>query len=107
MPDLARARRVIFFLEEIEHGERGGAGYRVAAIGASQCAGRRRVHDVGAPNHAAQGHTRRQRLGDNHQVGLNPVMIDGKHAARAAEARLNLVGHEQDIMLLAERFEGA
>ncbi len=43
-----------------------------------------------------------ERLADDGYVGNNAVVLEGEEFSGAAEARLDLVGHQQDIVLAAD-----
>ncbi len=91
-----------FLLESIEHAKRCGACHRIARIGAANAAGLRRIHDLGAADHARQRKAARQRFGACHQVRLHAEMLHGKPFARAPEARLDFIGNQHNAMLVAE-----
>ena len=48
---------------------------------------------------------RGQRLGDGDDVGLQPVGLAAEHVARAPETADDLVGDEQDVVLLQDRLD--
>ena len=72
---------------------------------------------VGAPSPALleapgaddrrQGQPVRDRLGQAHDVRDDPGVLEGPHRAGPAEPRLDLVGDEQDPVLVAERAQAA
>ena len=60
---------------DVDRGERRGAGDRVAAVGAAEAAGVRGVHDLGAPGHRGERQAAGDALGGRDQVG-----DDAEHA---------------------------
>ncbi|MFZ2507616.1 MAG: hypothetical protein WAW79_03950 [Steroidobacteraceae bacterium] len=48
---LAGTRKYLLLLEHVEYGERGGAGDRIAGVGAAESARRAGIHDFGAADH--------------------------------------------------------
>jgi ParB family chromosome partitioning protein len=58
-----------FLLDHVDHRQRGGAADRMAGVSAAQPAGRRRVHDLRAPDHAGQDESARKAFGHGYQVG--------------------------------------
>ena len=50
-------------------------------------------HDLAAGHDRSQRQTRRNSLGQAHDVGLDTEMLAGKHPAGAAHSRLDLVDH--------------
>ncbi len=101
------ARRELLVVHHVDHGVRGGHRHRVARVGASQPAGGRGVHDLGAAGHRRQRHARGQRFGDGHEVGQHAGLLEKvfhrEQLAGAAEAGLHLVGDEHDAVLVAQR----
>ena len=91
-----------FLLESIEHAKRCGAGNGIARIGAANAARLRRIHDLGAADHARQRKAARQRFGACHQIRLHAEMLHGKPFARAPEARLDFIGNQHNAMLVAK-----
>ena len=97
----------IFLLDGVEHGVGGGAGDRVAGIGATETAGVRGVHDVGAAGDGGERKAAGQALRHGHDVGLDAGVLEREHFAGAGEAGLDLVGDEHDAVLVAERAQRA
>ena len=58
------------------------------------------VGDIGAGDEGAEGEAIGDCLGHGHDLGLHVVMLDGEELARAAEATLNLVTDEEDVLLV-------
>ena len=71
-------------------------------VGAADRVVPERIHDLGLADHARERQPAGDRLGDRHQVGLDPVVLDREHAPGAAEAGLHLVGDEQDSLAVAD-----
>ena len=53
------------------------------------------------------GHTAGEALGQAHQVGLQVVVLAGKHPTGASEASLDLVDDEKHSPLATERLHAA
>ena len=64
---------------------------------------RRPIHHLGPRRRHAQWQPRGHALGDGHHVGLDAEMLDAKHLAGAAHARLHFVRDQQDAVLLRQR----
>ena len=62
----------------------------------------RRVHDLGAAEHARERETGRDRLRDRDEVGLDAEVLEPEEAAGAAEAGLHLVDDQHDPVRVAE-----
>jgi hypothetical protein len=88
-------------LEQLDGCERGGTADGVATERRSVVA-LAPAHQVGAGDHRAQRHAGRDALGGGHDVGLDAPVLDRPHLAGATSARLDLVGHEQDPVLVAD-----
>eukprot|EP01136_Pigoraptor_vietnamica_P035616 Opistho-1_new@101189 len=99
----ARARVVekALLLEHVERRNGRGARDRVAGVRAALAARGRLRHDVLARDNAGEGKARRESLGHDENVGDDVEVLDRKHVARASKARLDLVAHEQNVVLLA------
>ncbi len=80
--------------------KRGGAGNRIAAESRKMIAGLEGGGDFGPGGESAQ----REAVGDpfrgDQNVGIDAVVLVGKHLAGAAEAGLDFVGNEQDAVLV-------
>jgi hypothetical protein len=61
--DRASPRSQVVGLHRLDRRERGGAGHRVAAVGAAETTGVDRVHDVRAPRDGRERHTPGDALG--------------------------------------------
>ena len=85
-------------LDLLEHGDRGGGGDRVAAEGAAEAAGLRRIHDLGAAGDGGEGETARDALRAQHEVGHEPEVLARVVRAGAGHAALDLVGDEDDAV---------
>ena len=92
-----------FLLEHVEDGDRGRERDGVADVGAADRVVPERVHDLGLAEHAGQRQPAGDRLGHRDQVRLDAVVLDGEHPPGAPEARLHLVGDEQDPFAVADR----
>src|SRR5215208_410723 len=97
-----RLAEEVFLLEALEHGEGGGAGYRVPTVGGAKAAGVDGVHDLRLPGNAGYGEPPADALGGGEYVRRDPGVLDGEHLARAAEARLDLVHDQYDAALVAQ-----
>ena len=60
------------------------------------------VHDLRTSQHARERDAGRDRLRDRDQVGLDAEVLDGEGLARTTKARLHLVDHEDDAVLVAD-----
>ncbi len=87
--------------DQPQRGQGGRAGNRVAA---ERVAMRARV-----PGHLSlAGHHRSKRqpggnaLGDGYDLGHDSPVLDSKHLARTPHTRLNLVVHQQDVVLVRQ-----
>ena len=89
-------------LEQVDRREGGGAGDRVAAVRRAVGARPPRLEQVRAGDHGAERHARRDALGSQEDVRLHAPVFDGPHLAGPARARLDLVGDEQDAVLVAD-----
>lgn len=90
-----------FALDDVQRGEGGGDADGVAAEGAGVGA-RNPVHDLGAGHADAEGHAGGDAFGDADDVGLDAGVLDGPPLAGAADAGLDLVGDEEDSVLVAD-----
>ena len=60
------------------------------------------LEQVGAGDHRAERHARRDALGREQDVGLDAPVLDRPHLPGPAGARLDLVGDEQDAVVVAD-----
>jgi hypothetical protein len=82
--------------------ERTGGRQRVAAEGRDRVRGEP-VHQLGAGDDPGDGEPVAEALGEGQDVGLDPVGLDAPEVlAGAAPAGLDLVGDEQDAVLVAD-----
>ncbi len=93
--------------DHLLHGERPGAGQRVAEIGVAvlEEAGAlgERLEDLGAHEHGAdRREAAAQALGDRHQVRRDALLLAGVQGARAAHAAHHLVEDQQDAVPVAD-----
>eukprot|EP01137_Pigoraptor_chileana_P005786 Opistho-2@49321 len=106
VPQLAAAcTRVIqnaLFLEDVESGVCGGARDGVAGISAALATRGCLGHDVLACDNGRQRKPGCKALCHDENVGDDVVVLDGKHLARAAEARLHLIGDKENAILFAD-----
>jgi hypothetical protein len=100
----ARARKA-GFRDLVEHGERSGAGDRVAAERPPEAAGRDGVHDLGTPGHRGERKAAAKGFARHEQVGLDPVALDRPQRAGAADTALHLVVDVEDPVPAAELSE--
>ena len=89
-------------LEQLDRRERRGAGDRVAAVGRAVGARPPGLEQFGTGDHRAKGHARGDALGGQQDVGLDAPVLDRPHLAGPTRARLDLVGDEQDAVLVAD-----
>ena len=99
--DLCRSCHQAVGLDRCDGGQRGGAGDRVAAVGAAQARHVRGIHDFGASGHCGQWQAVGDALGGDDQVGLDALVLAGEHRAGAGEPGLHLVGDEHHVVLAA------
>ena len=92
-------------LEQPERGQGGRAGDRVAAVRRAVGAGAPGLHERGSRHDRREGHAGGDALGREQDVRLHAPVLHGPHGARAAGARLDLVGDEQDAVAVAELAE--
>ena len=64
--------------------------------------GPQRLEQLGPGDHRAERHARRDALGGQQDVRLDAPVLDRPHLAGPAGARLDLVGDEQDAVLVAD-----
>ena len=93
----------VFVFDDVEHGVGGRAGDGIAGIGAAEAAGTGRVHDVGAAGDGGERQAAGETLGERDDVGLDARVLEREQLAGAGEAGLDLVGDEDDAVLVAER----
>ena len=93
-------------LEQVDRRERGRAGDGVAAIRRAVGAGTPALEQLRAGDERAERHAGRDALGRQQDVGLDAPVLDRPHLAGAAGAGLDLVGDEQDAVLVADRGAG-
>ncbi len=91
-----------------EHAQRrapDGGGERIAAERAAVVAWAEQRHDRAAREHGRHGvDPAAERLAEHEHVGIGArLVIVREHLARAAQAGLNLVEHEQHVALAAQR----
>ena len=89
-------------LQQAHRGLGSGAGHRVAAIGAPVATHQPFFHQRPRRGDARQRQARSQPLGHDEDVRRQAKVLHGKKLARAAKARLHLVGHQQDAVLVAD-----
>ena len=89
-------------LEELDGRERRGAGDRIATVGRAMCPRAPRLEELGAGDHGAEGHARRDALGGEQDVRLHAPVLDGPHLPGPTGAGLDLVGDEQAAVLVAD-----
>ena len=98
-----RARDEALVLDDVEHRERRCLRHRVPDVRAADRPRVRAVHDLRAADHAREREARGDRLRHRDEVGLDSEVLHREHPARAPEARLHLVGDEDDPVAVAER----
>ena len=87
--------------DRLEHREPGRAGDRIAAVGRPVGAASPALLEVAARDDGRQRQAVGDRLGDAHDVGHDPGVLERPHPPGPAVARLDLVGDEQDAVLVA------
>ena len=87
--------------DQVERGERSRAGDRVATERRAVFAGGP-LHDLVAGDQGGQREAARQTLAGGDDVGHDAVVLAGPHRAGSPDARLDLVHHEQDAVLVAQ-----
>src|SRR6266516_5351095 len=97
-----RSLQQLVLLEDVQYRKSRSASHRVAAIGAPQGTRHGSVHDVCPSNHPTEWQARRDRLPDQEQIGHDSVMLDGKHLACPTISCLDLVCHEQNLVVVAD-----
>ena len=93
------------FEQDLQHGQRRPAGYRVAAVGAAQSAHVGGVHHVGAADHRRQRHTAGKALGQGDDVRGHAPVVDGKKLSGTTGAALHLVEDQGDAVFLTDGFQ--
>ena len=88
--------------EDVEDGARGCERDRVPDERAADRTRVRVVHDLRPSDHSRERQAARDRLRDEHEVGLDVEVLHREHAGRSPEARLHLVRHEDDAVLVAD-----
>ena len=96
------ASQQILAFEQIEHGQRRGAGERIAGERSAESAGAGSIHDFGAAGDRSQRQSAAQRFRGDDKIRLDAVALAGKQRAGAAETRLHFVGNKEDAVLVAE-----
>lgn len=104
--DLAKTLGVfnhLFLLNQLESTDGDGTAERVATIGRTVGAGLNNTHNLLAgKNGTDRVHAARNGLAKSDHVGLDARPLGAEHAAGTANTGLNLVGNENDVVLLAE-----
>src|SRR5216683_2799863 len=91
------------FDEDLEGGAGDGAGHGVAAEGAAVVARAQDAEDLARGEDCGDGiETASEGFADDEDVGGDALVHVGEELAGAAEAGLDLVGHEEDAVLLAD-----
>ena len=86
----------------LQNGQSGGAGQRVAAVGAAVVAGDQGLGGLAAREARPDGEAAAQRFGRRQQVGDDAVMLVGEPLARPPDPGLNLVEDQQGLVLVAQ-----
>ena len=90
--------------QDLEGGQAGRAGHGAAAVGGAVGA-LGPAPQLVAGQEGAEGQARGDPLGRDQHVRLDPGVLDRPHPPGPAHARLDLVGHEQDAVALADGLE--
>ena len=92
-----------FLLDDLQGGDGDLGGDGVAAEGGTVLAGLDVEHDVVVGQHGAdRHHAATEGLAQNDDVGTHTLVVAGQHLAGAGNAALHLVGHEQNVVFLAD-----
>ena len=59
-------------------------------------------HRVLGTDHGDRVETARKRLAENEDIGSDTGVLEGEHLAGTSEARLDLVEHQQDPVLIGD-----
>ncbi len=100
LPMSCRALEQVVFPNHIEHGQRCRTGERMSRHDAAQTTRLHRVHDRGATDHPRERESAGERLGHRHQIRLDAAVLDGEHSSGATEAALDLIGDQEDAVLI-------
>ena len=103
--DLACALDQAVVLEDVDRGERRGAGERVAAVGAAEAADVGGIHDLGAAGDGRERKPPAMPFAVVIRSGTMPKMLAGEQRAGAGEAGLHLIGDEDDAVRAAPLHE--
>src|SRR5262249_8668053 len=90
------------FFDDVERGEGGGAGERVAAERATETADAGGIHNFGATSSRCEGQAAAKRFGGSDEIRLDAVMFNGEVLSSAGNTGLDFVGDEQDPVLAAD-----
>ena len=94
---------VFAFLQQLDDLDADRAGKRVAAEGGAVLAGLKDTKDVTAGGDRGDGnYSAAESLAEDVHVGLDAFVVDGEGLTRAAEAALDFVGQEQNVVFGAE-----
>src|SRR6185437_3339017 len=101
--ELRRALDQVLIFENIQCGARDGTAERIAAESAAVRTCAENAQDFPTRNNRGNRiETTCQRLSEDVNVGLHIFVIAREHATGAAQSRLDLVGHEEDIVRSTE-----
>ena len=95
-------RDEVLVADRLEHGQAGRAGDRVAAVRRAVRAATPALLELAARDDRRQRQAVGDRLGHAHDVGDDPGVLERPHPPGPAVARLDLVGDEQDAVLVAQ-----
>jgi hypothetical protein len=99
LPHRGAARHQVLVFDHKQGLQRHCRGQRVAAEGGAVAAGAEDVHDPRIGQERADGQqAAAQRLAEDQCVRPDAFMLEGKHAPGAAQPRLHLVDHQQDVV---------
>jgi DNA helicase-2/ATP-dependent DNA helicase PcrA len=100
--ELHRALKQALFFDDLEYSEGGRTCHGVAHIRPTDGAVPRRVDHSLHAHDGAQRHPRGERLGERHQIGLDAIMLRRVELPRPPDARLDLVGDQDDAVLISQ-----
>src|SRR5260370_6771244 len=99
---LSGTRRQILILQELDIGQRGGAGNWVSTERRKMITGFVSGCDFGTRGEGAEGESVGDALGSDQNVRLDAIVLKGKHLSGAAKAGLYFIGDEQYSVLVED-----
>ena len=102
LPDLQGPLQEVFLIDGVDHFDTGAASDRVPHVGSSDTASRKFVHDLCLSDHSGEGHTGGDRFGGGDKVGLDAEILNGIEFSRPSDTALNLIGDEENPVLVGD-----